>query len=315
MHIGNFELGKEKVYVISEISGNHLQDKNLARELIVQSALAGANAVKFQTYTAADLAAPGIRIPRGIDPIHDEWLKGRETLQDVLAGGGLQREWHAELKALADEMHIEFLSTPFSLSSAKFLVEEIGVKALKIASGDLTFYPLLDYANSTGLPIILSTGCSYLSEVVYSVQYHLADAYHNDRLAILHCNSTYPCPPEMLNLRAIQTLKTTLPEAVIGFSDHTVNTDWVPVGAVMTGAHILEKHVCHPNIRGGLDERHSIDTLELSTMIHHVRSAVKALGDGRKVLQDGEKHDRLWARRDPTDWLRPTRDGRDGKWN
>lgn len=315
MNIGDFELDNGKVYMIAEISGNHLMNKKLACELIVQSSIAGANAVKFQTYTAGELAAPGIMIPRGIDAKHDAWLGSRQTLQDVLLDGGVPREWHKELKSLASEMNIEFLSTPFSVDGAKFLVEEIGVKALKIASGDLTFYPLLDYANSTGLPIILSTGCAYLSEVIYSVQYHLSDAYHNDLLAILHCNSTYPCPPETINLLAIDTLKKTFPKAVIGFSDHTTNTNWVPVGAVMMGAAIYEKHVCHPNMRGGLDERHSITTLELSIMIHHMKSALKALGDGKKVPQELEKHDRLWARRNPSDWLRPTKEARDGLWS
>lgn len=316
MKIGEFELRQGQIYFIAEASANHCQDFNLAKRLVIESAAAGADAVKFQTYTAKEIAADGILLPRGSDSAHDEWLEnlpGRQTLQDLLSDGGLPREWHAELRHIAKEEGIEFLSTPFSIDAARFLIEDVGVPAIKVASGDMTFHPLLDYLNSMRIPTILSTGGAFLSEVIASVEW-LRNILLDGNLAILHCVSIYPCHETDTNLLAIATLTKQFPESVIGFSDHTVNCDWLPVVAALMGADIIEKHVKLGNAESVVDGRHSVTTWGFSKMVRHVNEALFAIGNGRKVPQAGEMHDRLWARRDPSDWLRPTEQARNGRW-
>lgn len=318
MFIGTKEItSNTPVYFIAEISANHCNDKRIAHQIIEECARAGADAVKFQTYTAKELAADGISIKRGLDRKHDAWLAsigGRDTLQDLLSGGGLPREWHKEMKSVADWNGIEFLSTPFSVDAAKFLVEEIGVKALKIASGDLTFKPLLEYANKCGLPVILSTGGAYLTEVVDAVHFEMLEAYQAGRIAVLHCTSSYPLNPRDANLGAIRTLLAQSYNTIVGYSDHTTNIDWLPVMAVTLGARIYEKHVKLGTGIGSIDRDHSITTEDLKDMIKNVDDSVAAMGDGRKVPQPSELHDRIWARRDPSDWLRPTQRAREGAW-
>lgn len=320
MRIGNLEVGNGHLYFIAEISANHLGDKKLAATLIQECAKSGCHAVKFQTYSKDVIAALNVRIPRGIDKKHDLWidsLKGKDTLQDLLADGGLPREYHSELKKVANDCGVDFLSTPFSVPDAKFLVEEIGVPAIKIASGDLTFTPLLEYVGKTEIPVIISTGASFMYEIVHQVFPHEAPLYQKyitEQLAILHCVSSYPLNPEVSNILAIKTLIKQFPQSVIGWSDHTLNIDWLPVLALAAGADIYEKHVRHHTHVGGADAQHSIDTNQLKAMIENIVSALLALGDGRKIPQAPELHDRLWARRDPTDWLRPTLSARKGEW-
>ena len=157
----------QRCYVIAEASGNHAQDYARAEALVYAAADAKADAIKFQTFTAEEIAAD-VPIPRGQGgAAHDAWLDrlGAQSLRDLFQHGGLPRPWHFELKRLAEMMGLTFLSTPFSLDAARFLVEEVQVPALKIASGDLTFTPLLQYAASTGLPLLLSTGGAWTDSV------------------------------------------------------------------------------------------------------------------------------------------------------
>ena len=317
MRIGKWDSDSGKVFTIAEVSANHCNDKHMTYQLIEQCALAGADAVKFQTFTPKEIAADGISIKTGLNEKHDAWLKsigGRDTLQDLFAGGGLPREWHHEMKHVCDSNDVEFLSTPFSVNATQFLVEEIGVKAIKIASGDLTFTPLLRYAQSTKLPIILSTGGAFLTEVVNAVHFELLEAYQDGRVAVLHCTSSYPLNPLDANLGAIKTLLSQSYNTVVGYSDHTTNIDWLPVLAVALGARIYEKHVKLDFSLSSADSDHSITTDELSVMIINIRDSAIAMGNGRKVPQPSEMHDRIWARRNPSDWLRPTQRAREGAW-
>jgi sialic acid synthase SpsE len=318
MNIGNIEVTNDgSIYFIAEISANHCMDQGVAVELIRACAKAGANAVKFQTFTAAEIAADGIKIQSGYNMKHDKWLaslNGRDTLRDLLADGGLPRRWHKELKHVADDCGIHFLSTPFSVDAAKFLAEEIGVPAIKIASGDLTFRPLLDYVATLGLPIILSTGGSYLSEIWPAVYNSLHDVYIDGNLSILHCTSSYPLNPSHANLLAIQTLASQFDSAIIGYSDHTTHYDWFPVLAVMMGANIYEKHVKPDYNTVSNDAQHSIVPEQFAAMVSNVKAAIRSVGNGQKIPHAAELHDRLWARRDPSDWLRPTMDARNGRW-
>lgn len=313
--------GTRWVYIIAEMSGNHHQSLEMAKQLVREAAAARADAIKVQTYTPEEIAASHVLVPTGYNSAHDARLRrlyGNDwktlSLRRLLTGGGLPRAWHAALKAEAAACGIDFLSTPFSVDAAKFLVNEVGVAALKIASGDVTFLPLLAYAATTGLPVLLSTGGAYLAEVWDAVTGPLAAAYDAHNLSLLHCVSSYPCPEAAVNLRAIRTLAEAFPLAIPGWSDHTVSPS-IPALAVAAGARIIEKHLRLDLPAAGIDTDHSLPPRQFAAMVGQIREAEQALGDGVKAPHALEFHDRLWARRDPEDWLRPTARARAGCWS
>lgn len=305
-----------RCYVIAEAAGSHNQDYATAEALVRAAADVGADAVKFQTFTANEICVD-MPFPFGHDAAHDAWARGLgvERMRDLFSKGGLPRDWHKPLKTLADSLGIAFLSTPFSVDAARFLVEEVRVKALKIASGDLTFTPLLEYAACSGVPVILSTGGATLEEVriAHSV---LCDASHQwpfQDIVVLHCCSVYPSNDTIVNLKSIRTIQNTLGVAV-GFSDHTLSYDLVPALAVASGASLYEKHLKLTEDERSIDSGHSLSPSQFRRMVAILREVPIILGDGVKKPHALEMHDRTFARRDPGDWLRPTMHGRLGNW-
>lgn len=311
--IGNTLIDQSHVFIIAEMSANHCQDFSTAVALVKAAASAGANAIKAQTMEPENIAAD-IPILTGYDAPHDAWVArmGVRTLHDLYAKGGLPRSWHHELKHVAQEEGIEFLSTPFSIDAARFLVREIGVPALKIASGDLTFTPLLEYAASTGLPLLVSTGMATLSEVQTAVWGPLALA-REQRVCLLHCTSSYPLDPLQANLAAITTMQETV-GCPVGYSDHSTDPILLPALAVALGACCVEKHLKLDAAVRSPDAGHSLTPGQFRLMVEVIRAVPQWLGDGVKVPQQNEAHERLWTRRSPQDWKRPTDEGRAGTW-
>lgn len=306
----------QNIYVIAEISGNHNQDYAQAERLVAAAAEAGCSAVKVQTFVAEDICAD-LPFPYGYNKTHDAWARrlGVVGLRDLFKLGGFPRAWHAPLKRFAESCGVEFLSTPFSVDAARFLVEEVGVGALKIASGDLTFTPLLQYAAQTNLPIILSTGGATLTEVRDALNI-LWDAGIADwsRVVLLHCVSVYPCHETYTNLQAIKTLQGLTGRWPVGFSDHTLSWDIVPTIAAALGCCVYEKHITLDRNTVGVDAAHSLEPGEFRKMVDVLRKVPIILGSGIKEPHAMEQHDRLWARRSREDWLRPTQRAREGEW-
>ena len=301
----------QNIFVIAEASGNHSQDYTKAESLVIAAADCGANAIKFQTFVAEDICAD-IPFPFGHDVAHDAWARslGVERLRDLFKLGGLPRDWHKPLKDLAESLGITFLSTPFSVDAAKFLVEEVGTKALKIASGDLTFEPLIAYVSCLdNIPIIVSTGGAYYDEIWRIVIHNIHLKAH---LALLHCCSSYPADETIINLKAIKTLSAF--SVPVGFSDHTLSVDIVPALAIANGSTIIEKHIRLEHDHDSVDAAHSLPPSQFSKMVDVIRTVPSILGTGIKEPHASELHDRLYARRDPSDWLRPQMRGRLGDW-
>ena len=301
-----------RIYVIAEISGNHNQDYHQAERLVEAAAAAGADAVKLQTFESSEICAD-IPFPYGHDVAHDAWARklGVVGMRDLFKLGGFPRQWHASLKKFAESCGITLLSTPFSVDAARFLVEEIGVPALKIASGDLTFTPLLEYAASAGVPVIMSTGGATMDEVREAMRI-FDDAEYCP--VVLHCLSVYPCEEAIVNLRALKTISRLL-DCPVGFSDHTLSYGIVPAVAAATGeCCVYEKHVTLKRSDGGVDAAHSLEPHEFKAMVDVLRRVPTILGTGIKEPHPLEMHDRLFARRDPSDWLRPQMRGREGAW-
>lgn len=315
LHIAGKPLGDPtQPYVIAEASANHAHNYYKATELVYAAAKAGADAIKFQTFAAEDIAAD-VSIPVHLAPeAHRAMLErlGATTLRDLFRQGGLPYEWHYGLKELAEELGLAFLSTPFSVPAAQFLIEDLGVQAVKIASGDLTFTPLLQYVARFDLPILLSTGGATLVEIVHALIGPLARANDLGHVSLLHCVSAYPCPTEAANLRAIRTLCMAMRGRPIGYSDHTLS-EALPAVAVSLGASIIEKHLRLEDSTGA-DVDHSLTPPQFARMVTGIREAAVALGSGVKEPHALEAHDRLWARRASSDWLRPTDEARQGAW-
>ena len=275
-------------YIIAEAGVNHNGDVELARRLIDAAAEAGADAVKFQTFSADKLVMP--EAPKA------EYQK-RSTEQDgsqleMLRALELSQEDHRALLEHACERGITFLSTPFDEDSADFL-HALGVCAFKIGSGDLTNLPLLEHVAGLGKPMIVSTGMATLGEVEQGVETIRRGGC--DQLALLHCVSNYPAQASDANLRAMQTLAKAF-GVPVGWSDHMRDDD-VVVAAVALGACLVEKHFTLDCTLPGPDHKASLEPNELARMVQRVRHIEQALGDGRKRPAASETEMRNIARR------------------
>lgn len=310
----------QRCYVIAEAAGCHNRDYATAKALVCAAAEAGADAVKFQTFTDESICAD-IPLPTGKDAEHDAWLKslGVTRMRELFALGGLPRAWHAPLKTLAESLGLAFLSTGFSLDDLRFLVEDLGIPAIKIASGDITFVPLLEYAATTGLPILLSTGAATYDEIREALRVINAArglpqyGVFMEDVAVLHCRCLYPCHSSLADLSVIAHLKSHFPAGAVGWSDHTVSVNLVPALAVSQGCTIIEKHLRLDGDTSSVDAQHSLSPREFAHMVETVRKVPAILGDGKKEPVGREYHERLWCRRG-ADWLRPTQAAREGAW-
>lgn len=278
IEIGRHRIGRgHPCFVIAEVGVNHNGDVRLAHELIDLAAAAGADAVKFQTFTPELLAAE--------DAPQAEYQKtgGVGTSQiEMLARLALDEAAYAELKSHADAAGITFLSSPFDEPSVD-LLERLGVPAFKIPSGEVTNHAFLRRVAATGVPILMSTGMCTLDEVEAAVA-QLGPA--RERLALLHCVSSYPADPRDCNLRAIELMRSRF-ERPVGWSDHTDGTV-VAIAAVALGADLVEKHITLSRDLQGPDHAASLEPGEMRALIAAIRTVESALGEPEKRPSDAE---------------------------
>jgi sialic acid synthase SpsE len=260
--------GGAPCYVIAEAGANHNRDLGVARELIDVAAEAGADAVKFQTYTGKDLYSS--RTPRFT------YLDDERSPQELLDAIALPREWQPLLAEHAATRGIHFFSSPFDRAAVDSLAE-LGVPAMKIASFELVDLPLIRHAAAVGVPIVLSTGMATYGEVEDALG-AVAET-GNRRAALLRCASTYPAPPEIMNLRAMATMRTAF-GVPVGLSDHTTGVT-VAAGAAALGAEVYEKHFTLSRAMEGPDHPFALEPDELRAMVAGIREVEAALGHGR----------------------------------
>ena len=285
--IGNFTIGlHQKPFVIAEMSGNHNQSLERALELVDAAALAGAHALKLQTYTADTITM------KGAYTIHDKnslW-DGKE-LHDLYKTAHTPWEWHKAIFDRAKEKGMEAFSSPFDETAVDFL-ESLHVPAYKIASFENTHHPLLRKVAATGKPVIVSTGVSTLEDIQESVNV-LRQAGCKD-IILLKCTSTYPATPENTNLMTIPDMQEKH-KCIIGLSDHTMGTG-VSVAAVALGARVIEKHFTLRRADGGVDSSFSLEPDELKSLVTETERAFSALGKVFYGIQAAEEKSVLFKR-------------------
>jgi N-acetylneuraminate synthase len=295
-----------RVFIIAEAGVNHNGSVDCARRLIDIAAAAGADAVKFQTFRSESVISRGARKAQyqlsntGSDESQLEMVKRLELGLDA----------HRELMGHAQARGILFLSTPFDLESLHVLTDVLRLPQIKIASGEITNLPLLLAAGRAGCPLIVSTGMSTLGDIEGALAaiafatvsqpeakptpQAMVDAYLSEagqrllreRVSLLHCTTEYPAPPEDVNLRAIDSMRSAfgLP---VGYSDHTRGIH-VSIAAVALGASIIEKHFTLDRSMPGPDHLASLEPSELEALVSGIRDVERAMGSGLKIPATSE---------------------------
>lgn len=284
VRIGKRSVGEgHPCYIIAEAGSNHNRNKSTARKLIEVAAEAGVDAVKFQTYSAETLYSKNT--PRFTT------FKDRD-MYDLIKEIELPRQWQGELSDICRSNGVEFLSSPFDNRAIDELAE-LDVPAYKIASFELVDLDLIGYAASKKKPMILSTGMANLGDIEEAVRTILK--MKNKDVVLLHCNSLYPTPVEIVNLRAMDTMRLAF-NVPIGFSDHTLGIHMAQV-AVARGANVLEKHFTLDRRMKGPDHPFAIEPDELKDLITRIREVESALGDGVKDRAPEEEENYVKGRR------------------
>lgn len=273
--MNSFVLGNRHVgggcppLVVPEIGINHEGSLAKAKQMVDDAATAGAEVVKFQTHSAHDEMVPNDVVPGNAD----------ESIWDIIARCSLTRDEERELKRYTESKGMFYLSTPFSREAADFL-NEIGICAFKIGSGECNNLPLVRHIASYGKPLIISTGMNDINSVSRTVE---AVRESGAPYALLHCTSLYPTPWPAVRLGALEEMKNAFPDAVIGLSDHTL-TNHVAIASVALGATILERHFTSDKDWPGPDIEISMSPGELEDLIRGSQNVFQALGGSKEVL-------------------------------
>jgi pseudaminic acid synthase len=288
IQIDHFEISdNSKVFIIAELSANHNQNLNLALETIHAMSEAGADAVKFQTYTADTMT---------IDSDNDLFYKKNGlwkgyTLYQLYEKASTPWDWHSQLMEKAKSLGLICFSAPFDKTSVDFL-EKLEVPAYKIASFEITDIPLIEYTASKGKPVIISTGIATVDDIQSAII--ACKDQGNEQVILLKCTSAYPAKIEDANLLSIPEMKKIF-KCPVGLSDHTPGIN-VPIASVALGAKIIEKHFILNKSIQTPDVAFSLDKDEFAKMVQAVRETELALGSGEYIVTESMKNSRKGAR-------------------
>lgn len=284
-------IASESVYIIAEAGVNHNGSLDVAKKLVEAAAKAGADAVKFQTFTADNLVSK--QAPKA--EYQTQTTAKEESQYAMLKRLELDLEAHKELMRLCVEKGIEFLSTPFDHRSIEVL-DALGLETFKIGSGELTNLPYLRKIGALNKQIILSTGMADLGEVEDALEVLTQAGTGLENITVLHCNTEYPTPMQDVNLRAMQTISAAFPGIRVGYSDHTLGIE-VPIAAVALGALVIEKHFTLDKNMPGPDHRASLEPQDLKAMVSAIRNIETARGTGIKTPSQSELKNKPIARK------------------
>ena len=288
MKIGNFDLKKDGVFIIAELSCNHNGSIKTALQSIKAAKQIGANAIKIQTYTPHSMT---------LDCKKDDFIiKGGtlwdgRSLYDLYEDVHTPMKWHKELFDYARSIDIDIFSSPFDKNAVDFL-KQFNPSAYKIASFEITDYDLIKYTALQGKPIIISTGIATIDDIQDAVD--ICRSVGNDDIVLLKCTSAYPAPLQEANLNTIPNLSQTF-GVISGFSDHTLGIT-APIVAASLGARVIEKHFILDKNIPSEDVKFSLDKDEFSSMISSIRQTEKLLGRVDYSMNDKKKSNRRFSR-------------------
>jgi N-acetylneuraminate synthase len=276
-----------RVLFIAEVSANHLGSFERAKKIVVAAAKAGANAVKFQTYTADTMTLDIDNFKVSDD--HELW--GGRRLYSLYQEAHTPWEWHPELFELCRSLNVMPFSSPFDLTAVAFL-ESLDAPMYKIASLETGDHRLINSVAETGKPLIISTGATKWDEIEEVVK--VVEKAGNKDLTLMVCTSSYPSDPADAHLRRIETLKNRF-GVKVGLSDHTLGIG-VSIAAVALGATAIEKHITLRRSDGGADGEFSMEPEEFTLLAREGNSAALALGNSNWSMQESEKESRRLRR-------------------
>ena len=269
------------VFIIAEAGVNHNGSIDLAKKLVDEACSAGADAVKFQTFKATNLATKNSQ-----KAVYQKITTSKEETQfDMLKKLELNKKEHEELIYYCKKKKIVFLSSPFDLESID-LLNDLGLKTFKIPSGEITNLPYLKCLGKLNKKIILSTGMSNMGEVKNALDVLINSGTKKNNIIVLHANTEYPTPMKDVNLRAMVSIGKEL-DIKFGYSDHTLGIE-VDIAAVAMGATCIEKHFTLDKNMEGPDHKASLEPDQLKEMVRAIRNIEIALGDGIKKPSKSE---------------------------
>jgi pseudaminic acid synthase len=286
--IGNTRIGEgSSCFIVAEMSANHNQSYERALEILRAAKESGADAVKVQTYRpdtiTIDCNNKHFRIEEG------PWAG--QTLYELYEKAYMPWEWHEGLLKEAESLGMTLFSSPFDVTAVDFL-EQVGIKAYKVASFELVDTPLVEHIAARGKPVMLSTGMSTLGEIDSAVR--AIRKKGNSRIILLKCVSAYPARPEAMNLRTIRNMAEVF-GCPVGLSDHSLGAE-VAVCAVALGACVVEKHFTLSRREGGPDSGFSMEPDEFRNMVKAIRGAEKAMGEVSYQVTPDESKQRIFRR-------------------
>lgn len=279
-------------YFIADIAANHDNDIERAKDLIWLAAEAGANAAKFQHFTAQSIVSDYGFKTLGNQVSHQS--KWKKSVYETYKDASINIDWTEILEQTCEEAKIDFFTSAYSIA----LVDAVDhfVSAFKIGSGDITFMKIIDYISKKSKPVILSTGASTFTDVKRAVE---AILKNNKDIILMQCNTNYTGSVENfkhINLNVINTYKKEYPEMILGLSDHTKGDSTV-LAAIALGIRVIEKHFTDDNNRKGPDHSFSMNPISWEKMVKRSKEVTLALGSGIKEIEENEKKTVVLQRR------------------
>jgi N-acetylneuraminate synthase len=284
VRIGNKDIShNNRPYFIADIAANHDGDINRAYRLIELAKEAGADAAKFQNFSAATIVSRSGFDKLGNQSHQSSWSK---SVYEVYEDASIADYWTKLLKEKCDSVGIEYMTSPYDFHAVD-LVEPY-INAYKIGSGDITWIEMLEYIAKKNKPVLLATGASKLSDVDRAFK---AVKKYTDDIILMQCNTNYTATSlnfQYINLNVLNTYAECYPDCILGLSDHTFGHTTV-LGAIALGARVIEKHFTDDNNRIGPDHKFSMNPKTWREMVNAANDLFLALGDGIKRIEDNEK--------------------------
>lgn len=272
-----------KPYIIAELASNHNGDMKLAKQMIKQAKDAGCDCVKFQSWTKDTIFSKKVYDENYF--LNDDYRNRNDyTLEQIVEEFSVSEKQLKEMKIFCDEIGIDFSSTPFSKREVDFLVDELKVEFIKVASMDLNNYPFLKYIAKKQLPVVLSTGLSTIAEIDEAVS--VIEKSGNKNIILLHCVSLYPPEDSQVHLNNIDMLRSAF-RYPVGFSDHTIGTS-IPLASVVKGVCMIEKHYTLDKSMFGWDHKVSANFEEMKTIVEDSKRITEALGNYSRTVSEKE---------------------------